>query len=72
MEHRRNAPKRQTFREADGAPSKVRRGSCSLGLDCRSTAGARSADLDSRSSANLDAALAGGFRRVTSDEGKVE
>ena len=61
----------------------VRRGSSSLdlglsGLDrgagwpSQSMAGARSADLDSQSSADLDAALAGVFRRVTSDEEKVE
>jgi len=57
----------------------VRRGSCSLvlgftGLDrgagwaSRSTAGARRADLDSRSSVDLDAALAGGSRRRTTGE----
>lgn len=59
------------------------RGSCSLvlgftGLDrgagwaSRSSAGARSADLDSRSSVDLDAALAGGSRRRTTDKRKLK
>ena len=62
---------------------KVWRGSCSpvlglSGLDrgagcpLRSTAGARSADLNSQSSVDLDAALAGGSRRLSFVEEKMK
>ena len=61
----------------------VERGSCSLdlglsGLDrgagwaSRSTAGARRADIEPRSSAELRAVFPGGSRRFTSDEAKVK
>jgi len=62
--------------DVHGRTLKVWCGSCSLvlglsGLDrgagcpLRSTAGARSADLDSQSSVDLDVALAGGSRRLS-------
>ena len=61
----------------------VRRGSCSLvlgftGLDrgagwvSRSTAGARRADIEPRSSAELRAVFSGGSRRRTTGERKVK
>ena len=61
----------------------VRHGSCSLdlglsGLDRgagwapRSTAGARRADIEPRSSAEVRAVFPGGSRRFTSDEAKLK
>ena len=74
------------FRETEtvhGRTLEVERGSCSLvlglsGLDrgggwtSLAMAGARGADIGTRSSVDRDAALAGGFRQFTSDEEKAK